>query len=198
MKKYTFITSLIAIMLFVTASGFAQTETPKFDNELITDFSKGMGGDDSSLERAMAKAEKILAANPKDARTLVWMGAATLAKSGKVFMTGDFMAGGKMWAEGRKKMDESVALDGENLEVLIVRGSTYTNASTKYPFKEEADEIFKLGKSDLDKIIASTEGKADEKSKGIRSQAIKRFIKYYSETGEKEKTETYKKMLTAN
>ena len=196
MKKYTYIATLFAIILFVTASNFAQTDAPKFDNELVSDFSKGMGGDEASLERAMAKAEKILAANPKDARTLVWLGTANLAQSGKVFMSGDIMNGGKLWAEGRKKMDEAVAVDSENPEVLLVRGSTYLNASTKYPFKEEADAIFKLGKSDLDKIITSTEGKTDGKSTAIRNEAAKHFVKYYTETGDKEKVEIYKKMLT--
>jgi hypothetical protein len=197
MKKYTYIATLFAIILFVSVSTFAQTETSKFDNDLMTDFSKGMGGDEASLERAMAKAEKILAATPKDAQTLVWVGSATLAKSGQAFMSGNFAEGGKMWAEGRRKMDEAVSLDGDNIEVLMVRGSTYISASAKYPVKDEADKLRSLGTADLEKIISSTEGKTDGKSVAIRAKAISIFVKHYTETGDKEKAESYKKMLTA-
>lgn len=197
MKKYTYIlTLLFAIVCTVSTVTFAQSETPKFDAELMSNFSKGMGGDSAAMELAVAKAEKILAANPKDARTLVWFGTANLAQSGKVFMSGDYMNGGKLWKDGRTKMDEAVSIDGENLEVLIVRGSTYLNASTKYPVETEASEIFKLGKGDLDKIIALTEGKTEEKSKGIRNEAIKNLINYYTVKADKEKVESYKKMLT--
>jgi hypothetical protein len=197
MKKCTYIATLFAIILFGSVSAFAQTETPKFDNDLIADFSKGMQGDSASYNRAMAKAEKILAANPKDSQTLVWAGAATLAQSGQAFMSGNFAEGGKMWAEGRRKMDEAVSLDGENIEVLIVRGSTYISASAKYPIKEEADKLRTLGTADLEKIILSTEGKNDAKSVGIRTKAINIFVKHYTETGDKEKAESYKKILTA-
>jgi hypothetical protein len=184
MKKYTYIATLFAIILFGSVSAFAQTETPKFDNDLMT-------------QSAMAKAEKILAANPKDSQTLVWAGAATLAQSGQAFMSGNFAEGGKMWAEGRRKMDEAVSLDGENIEVLIVRGSTYISASVKYPVKDEADKLRSLGTADLEKIISSTEGKTDGKSTGIRTKAISVFVKHYTEIGDKEKAESYKKMLTA-
>jgi hypothetical protein len=197
MKKYTYIATLFAIILFGSVSAFAQTETPKFDNDLMTEFSKGMQGDAASYQSAMAKAEKILAANPKDSQTLVWAGSATLAQSGQAFMSGNFAEGGKMWAEGRRKMDEAVSLDGENIGVLIVRGSTYIGASAKYPVKEEADKLRTLGTADLEKIISSTEGKTDEKSVGIRTKAISIFVKHYTETGDKVKAESYKKMLTA-
>ncbi len=196
MKKYTYIATLFAIILFATATTFAQTETPKFDNDLMTEFTKGMQGDSESYERAMAKADKILAANPKDSQTMVWTGSATLAQSGQAFMTGNFAEGGKMWAEGRRKMDEAVSLDGENIEVLIVRGSTYISASAKYPVKDEADKLRSLGTADLEKIISSTEGKTDGKSVGIRTKAISIFVKHYTEIGDKEKAESYKKMLT--
>ncbi len=196
MKKYTYIATLFAIILFATASTFAQTETPKFDADLMAEFTKGMQGDSASYESAMTKATKILAANPKDAQTLVWAGSATLAQSGQAFMTGNFAEGGKMWAEGRRKMDEAVSLDGDNIEVLFVRGSTYISASAKYPVKDEADKLRSLGTADLEKIISSTEGKTDGKSAAIRTKAINIFVKHYTEIGDKEKAESYKKMLT--
>jgi hypothetical protein len=197
MKKYTYIATLFAIILFGSVTTFAQTETPKFDNDLTAEFTKGMQGDSASYDRAMAKAEKILAVNPKDSQTLVWAGSATLAQSGQAFMSGNFADGGKMWSEGRRKMDEAVSLDGENIEVLIVRGSTYISASAKYPVKDEADKLRTLGTADLEKIISSTEGKTDGKSIGIRTKAISIFVKHYTEIGDKEKAESYKKMLTA-
>ncbi len=195
MKRYTHIAALLAVIFYGAACVSAQTADLKFDNDLITDFYKGMGGDEPSLERAITKAAKILAANPKDAQALVWTGSVNLAQSGKVFMAGNFAEGGKLWAEGRRKMDEAVALDGENVEILIVRGSTYLSASAKYPVKEEADKLRLLGRADLEKIIAVTEGKTDGKSVGIRAKSIIILSKHYSETGDKEKAESYKKML---
>jgi hypothetical protein len=198
MKKYTYIlTVLFAIICTASTFTFAQTETSKFDAELMSDFSKGMGGDDASLEKAFKKAEQILAANPKDAQTLVWLGSAILANSGKKFMSGNIPEGGKLWKEGRTKMDEAIAIDGENLEVLIVRGQTYLSASQQFPVKEEADRLRTLAVADLEKIITLTDGKTDGKSVGIRQQAIKQFVNFYTKTGDKEKAESYKKMLAA-
>lgn len=197
MIKYTRITALFAVMLFGSTAIFAQNETAKFDNDLMTEFSKALQGDSASYESAMAKAEKILAANPKDSQTLVWAGSATLAQSGQAFMAGNFAEGGKLWAEGRRQMDEAVALDGENIEVLIVRGSTYLSASAKYPIKEEADKLRSLGTADLEKIVGATDGKTIEKSAGIRAKAITILAKHYEAAGDKEKAEIYRKMLTA-
>jgi uncharacterized protein YpmB len=198
MKKYTYIlTVLFAIICAASTITFAQSETPKFDAELMSDFSKGMGGDEASLEKAFKKAEQILAANPKDAQTLVWVGSATLTKAGKSFMSGNIPEGGKLWKEGRTKIDEAVTIDGENLEVLIVRGSTYLGASQQFPIKEEADRLRTLAVADLEKIITLTDGKTDGKSVGIRQQAIKQFVNFYTKTGDKEKAEIYQKMLAA-
>jgi hypothetical protein len=198
MKKYTYILTVLFTIIYTASTiTFAQTETPKFDAELVSDFSKGMGGDDASLEKAFKKADQILAANPKDAQTLVWLGSAILANSGKKFMSGNIPEGGKLWKEGRTKMDEAVKIDGENLEVLIVRGQTYLSASQQFPVKEEADKLRTLGTADLEKIITLTEGKTDEKPFGIRQQAIKQFVNFYTKTGDKEKAEIYQKMLAA-
>jgi hypothetical protein len=198
MKKNTYIlTLLFAVICTVSTLTFAQSETPKFDAELLSDFSKGMGGDDARLEKAFKKADQILAANPKDAQTLVWVGSATLAKSGKSFMSGNVAEGGKLWKTGRAKMDEAVTIDSENIEVLIVRGSTYLSASQQFPVKEEADKLRTLGTGDLEKIISLTNGKTDGKPFGIRQKAIEQFVNFYTKTGDKEKAESYKKMLAA-
>lgn len=155
MKKYTFIAIFTAAVIGIfAASAFAQNDNLKFDSELAADFSKGLSGDAASLERATRKAEQILAANPKDAQTLVWLGAATLSRSGQYFMAGNFSEGGKNWKEGRRKMDEAVALDGANIDVLMTRGTTYLAASKQFPVKEEADRILKLGVSDYEKAAA--------------------------------------------
>lgn len=198
MKKYISILTVLFAMFYAFANiTFAQTEAPKFDADLAENFSKGMSGDAESLEKALKKAEEILTANPKDAQTLVWVGSATLARSGKSFMSGNIAEGGKLWKTGRAKMDEAVEIEPENIEVLIVRGSTYLSASQQFPVKEEADKLRSLAVADLEKIIALTEGKTGGKSIGVRQQAVRQFIKFYTATGDKEKAESYRKMLAA-
>jgi hypothetical protein len=196
MKKYTFIAIFIfAIIAFSSASIFAQTDDLKFDSALAADFSKGMSGDADTLKNATDRAEKILAANPQDARTLVWLGAATLTRSGKYFMSGNFAEGGKNWKEGRRKMDEAVTLDGENVEILMTRGSTYLTASKQFPVKEEAQKILQLGIGDYEKVAANS--KFSKFPENMRSQVLNGLANGYERLSNKEKAKTCYQRLSA-
>lgn len=156
MKKYIHIAILICAAIGIgSVSIFAQSDNLKFDSELAADFSRGMSGDAVSLERATQRAGKILAANPQDAQALVWLGSATLARSGQFFMAGNFAEGSKNWKEGRREMDEAAALDGANIEVLMTRGTTYLTASKQFPVKQEAANILKLGVGDFENVVSN-------------------------------------------
>lgn len=195
MRKFTYIAIFIfAIISIGSVSIFAQTENLKFDDALAADFSKGMSGDATSLERAMLRGEKILAANPNDAQTLVWMGSATLARSGQLFMSGNLSEGGKNWKEGRRKMDEAVALDGANVEVLMTRGRTYLTASKQFPIKEEANNILKLGVGDYEKIVADKN--FSHFPERMRSSVLSGLAESYERLGDNQKAKSFYQNLS--
>lgn len=189
---------MFALICSLSVMSFAQNSVPKFDDELVADFSKGIAGDGASLERAMNKADKILEANPKDFITLAWRGAGLLVKSRESFAAGSMMSAGKLWQSGRQNLDEAVSLAAENIEVLGLRGGVYLSASLSYPFPEVAAELFTLGNSDLEKVLSLTANKADKKSIEIRSKAIKSYIKHYGDKDDKKKVEIYQNMLAEN
>lgn len=196
MKKYTFIVIFVfAVISSGAVSIFAQTGGLKFDEALAADFSKGMDGDAASLERAVQKAGEILAANPKDARTLVWLGSAMLSRSGQFFMSGNYTEGGKSWKDGRQKMDEAVSLDGANTEVLMTRGTTYLSASKQFPVKEEANNILKLGTSDYEKITADPN--FANFPANLRVKVWSGLAESYERLGDKQKAKTYYQNLSA-
>ena len=189
MKKYTSIAALFAIILFGSASVFAQT----FES-LQKDFNAGMSGDTKAFEKAMKQSQELLAKNPKEAETLVLHGSATLFQSGQAFQTGNFGEGGKLWQKGQAEMDEAVKLSPENVNVLMTRGTTYISASKQFPVKEEADRLLKIGVGDYEKITSDKNFK--QFPEGLRSQILLGLAEGYERMKDTKKARGFYQILS--
>lgn len=192
--KITIAIIIYATLTFAAAatSVFAQQDKLRFDESLQKDFSVGMSGDAAALTRAMERSEKILVTNPADAETLVWHGSATLSASGKAFQNGDFREGAQLWKKGLAEMDKAVELLPDNFAVRMVRGSTYLNASKKFPDPAVAKELREKGIGDYEKILTLTDETAQKALPGVRARVLGGLAEAYEKLGDKAKAETYR------
>lgn len=125
----------------------------RFDNKVRESFFSGFAGDAAALEQAMKMCEEALARDPRDAAAMVWHGSGLVFRSGQAFRKGDFAQGRELWNRGLKEMDDAVALQPADLQVLIPRGATLLNSSRYSSQPDEAKEMLKKGIGDYEAVL---------------------------------------------
>jgi tetratricopeptide (TPR) repeat protein len=127
--------------------------TQRFDYLVRGDFFAGVAGDEARLKKAMDVCERTLAENPKHAEALVWHGAGLLVQSGRAFKAGDMGTGSQLWARGLKEMDDAVALQPDNVGVLIPRGATLFEATRSMNI-EMARPLLESALANYERVLA--------------------------------------------
>jgi tetratricopeptide (TPR) repeat protein len=124
----TFVTLCLALA-FTLFGLVVPLDAQRFDMIVRTDFFAGFGGDEARLQKAMTTCETILAENPTHAEALVWHGGGLLFQAGRSFQAGDTEKGLQLFQEGLAQMNQAVALQPENVAVLIPRGAVLLSAT---------------------------------------------------------------------
>ncbi|MDB6028932.1 MAG: hypothetical protein JWM68_5155 [Verrucomicrobiales bacterium] len=125
----------------------------RFDDLVREDFFAGAAGDKVALNRAMKLCQDTLAKNPKHAEAMVWHGSALLSSAGQSFQSGDVTEGIQLWKRGLKQMNDAVALEPENVSVLIPRGATLLPTARYTPDPKEGLQMLKTGVADYEKVL---------------------------------------------
>jgi hypothetical protein len=105
----------------------------------------------------MEACEKMLADNPRHAEALVWHGSGLLFQSGQAFLSGDGSKGRVLWDRGLQEMNDAVALEPQNVAVLIPRGATLLEASRNVP-EPVRRTLLEQGVNDYEKVLALQAG----------------------------------------
>jgi tetratricopeptide (TPR) repeat protein len=125
----------------------------RFDYLVRADFFAGFAGDQAAFDRAMRLCEQTLAKNQKHAEAMVWHGSGLLFTSSQYFQKGDSKKGMDLWTRGLKEMDAAVALEPDNVGVLIPRGATLIPASRFVPSPEQSKALLQKGVNDYEKVL---------------------------------------------
>jgi len=126
----------------------------KFDNLVRDDFFDGeMNGDREAFDHAMNLCEETLAKNSRHAQAMVWHGSGLLFLAGQAFQSNDVSTGIDLWQRGLKTMNDAVALEPDNIAVLIPRGASLLPASRYDPDATEAKEMLQTGVADYEKVL---------------------------------------------
>src|SRR5262245_38398793 len=147
----TFTTWLVAAALALGAG--QRPAAQRFDMVVRGDFFAGYAGDDARLQKGMDACEKALAENPKHAEALVWHGSGLAFKGGMAFQKGDFKTGGELWQRGMEEMNRAVALEPENVGVLIPRGALLL-AATQNMQPAMAKPLIETAVGDYEHVLA--------------------------------------------
>lgn len=191
---------LLLVSIFFALAGtnvLGQTPTDsKFDLALQKEFEKGVAGDEAALSRAMQRAEKILAANPQDAESLVWRGSASLVLAGNAYRSGNFAEGGKFWQKGLQEMDDAVKFAPDNFKVRYVRGATVLSAAKNFPDPATSKTLREKGIADYERLLSSTGEQSQKMLVSERSKILTALVQAYEKAGDKAKADFYKQQLS--
>lgn len=108
-------------------------DAQRFDMAVRADFFAGFTGDEARLKKGMDTCERVLADNSDHAEALVWHGSGLAYNAGMAFQKGDMKTGGELWQRGMQEMDKAVALEPDNVGVLIPRGALLLQATQNMP-----------------------------------------------------------------
>jgi hypothetical protein len=185
---------LFSVFLFGVAQiNFAQDKQNdlKFNAELEKDFQAGTAGDQIALVRALQAADKILAAHPKDAVTLVWRGAGGLALAGKSFQSGNFAEGGELWQKALENMKSAVELEPRNVSIRMLRGAALLSAAKQFPSPDVARNLRETAAADYEQVLTVTGEKFKTMPEKQRQQVLYSLADAYHKIGDKIKTRVF-------
>jgi hypothetical protein len=138
----------------VQPSAISTNEPPeKFDALVRADFFEGLAGDREAFSRAMKLCEETLTNHTKHAQAMVWHGSGLLFLAAQAFAAGDAQKGSEFWQQGMKEMDGAVALEPDNVAVLIPRGATLLGVSKHTPDPAQGRTLLKIGVADYEKVL---------------------------------------------
>jgi tetratricopeptide (TPR) repeat protein len=146
------------IALFLSALTYAVTQpttsrpAARFDMAVRADFFAGFSGDEARFERAMARCEEALAANPDHPEALVWRGSGLMFRAGSAFQQGDSQTGITLWQRGLTDMNRAVSLAPDDVAVRIPRGATLFETSRHTPPPQNAS-LLKLALDDYEHTL---------------------------------------------
>lgn len=162
----------------------------RFDTVVREDFFMGFAGDREAFDRAMKRCEEVLAKNPKYAEALVWHGSGLIFIAGQHFQKGDDQKGLEAWTRGLKEMDEAVALEPENVAVLIPRGAVLLSASAEVP-PQLAKPLLEKGLADYEKVLKMQQPYFDKLSSHARGELLFGLAEGWHRQGDATKARSY-------
>jgi tetratricopeptide (TPR) repeat protein len=142
---------VVALMLGIDQSGAAPAG--RFDLVVRTDFFAGFAGDEARLRKGMEACEQILATNPRHAEALVWHGSGLLFQAGGAFATGNPQRGGELFGRGLEEMNRAVALEPDNVGVLIPQAAVLLVATRNMP-ADAARPLIEQAVGNYEKVLA--------------------------------------------
>ena len=167
-----------------------------FDVLVRNDFFAGFAGDRAALDRGMKQCEELLAADPKNAEAMVWHGAGVFYLSGEAARANDRPKAAELYKKGLDEMAAAVALQPDNISVLIPRGATLLTASEFMP-SPRAQALIKIGLADYEKVYQIQSPYFDRLGGHPRGELLFGLAHGYERLGDDARARQYYEKLAA-
>lgn len=169
----------------------AKQEAQRFDHLVRADFFAGIAGNQERFTKAMKLCEETLAKNPKHAEALVWHGAGLLSQGGQAFQKNDFPKGMPLWHRGLKEMSDAVALEPENVAVLIPRGAVLLESSKHAQPEAHAKALLETAVGDYEKVLKIQQPYFDKVGTHARGELLMGLAEGWHRRGDLAKAKNY-------
>jgi tetratricopeptide (TPR) repeat protein len=163
----------------------------RFQYLVREDFFAGLKGDRNAFDRAMKLCEETLGKTPQHAQAMVWHGSGLLFLAGEAFQASDTTKGLALWQRGLKEMKDAVALQPNDLSVLIPRGATLLPVSRYDPDPAEAKELLRTGLADYEKVLQLQESYFQELAVHDKGELLSGLAEGWYRFGEVAKSRAY-------
>jgi tetratricopeptide (TPR) repeat protein len=168
-----------------------QSKETRFDNLVRDDFFAGIAGDQKRFDKGMKFCEETLAKNPKHAEAMVWHGGGVFTMAGWAFQKGDLRKGGELWQKGMDEMNAAVALEPENVGVLIPRAAVLFEASKHVPMPAVAREMLETAVNDYEKVLKLQQSYFQYLSTHARGELLIGLASGWHRLGDQDKARAY-------
>ena len=186
---------IIISHLALSTATSAQDSSKRFDFLVREDVFAGLAGDRARFDKAMKLCEETLAKNPKHAEAMVWHGGGVLTQAGWAFQAGDLHKGGALWQKGLDEMNAAVALEPDNIGVLIPRAAVLLEASKHVPVPGATRELLETAVNDYEKVLRLQQSYFDKLSTHSRGELLSALGSGWHRLGDLKKAEDYFKRL---
>lgn len=184
--------ALCTIVVVAMSVGLVRaSQTPRFDELVREDFFAGLEGDQTKFQRAMKLCEDTLARQPKHAEAMVWHGAGLVWLAGQSFQKQDLQRGSELWDKGLKEMDEALALEPDNVGVLIPRGATFLEASKHVPMADVQQSLLQQGLAAYEKTLTLQQSYFASLSVHAKGELLIGLADGWDRAGDKRKARSY-------
>jgi tetratricopeptide (TPR) repeat protein len=170
---------------------------PRFDFQVRSDFFAGFSGNGAALDRAMKICDQVLENNPKHAEALVWHGGGLFFLAGQSFQKGDFTKGMELNMRGLKEMEDAVALEPDNVGVLIPRGATLLTGTRFMPPGANNQKLLAQGLADYEKVYAIQKSYFNTLGGHSQGELLFGLAEGYARAGNEPKAREYFEKLAA-
>jgi tetratricopeptide (TPR) repeat protein len=193
-------TLVLSGMLYLSALAAAAmqpapAQSGRFDMAVRADFFAAFSGDMKRFERAMARCEEVLAADPNHAEAMVWHGSGVFFRAGLAFQKGDIQNGMALYQKGLAEMQRAVEIAPDNVGVRIPRGAVLLEATRQMP-EPQAKALVQIGVSDFEHTLKLQESYFATLSDHAKGELLFGLADGWARLGDQQKAMQYFTRLT--
>jgi len=185
---------VVVVAVGIAASSLAQE---RFDYQVRDDMFRAFGGNEAAYKSAMATIEEKLKEHPDHAEALVWRGAGRTFMAGRAFEGGDLVRARAMVAEGMADMDRAIALEPNNIGVLIPRAASLLGAARNQRDPARARELAGQAAANFETALSLRKPAFDRLGQHNRGEYLSGLAESWALAGNRDTAERYlRRVLT--
>jgi len=186
--------SVVLVAVGITASSLAQD---RFDYQVRDDMFRAFGGNEAAFKSAMATIEEKLKEQPDHGEALVWRGAGRSWMAGRAFESGDTAGGRAMVAAGMADMDRALALEPNNIGVLIPRAAVLLAMARSQPDAARKQELAGQAAANFESAFALRRPAFDRLGQHNRGEYLSGLAESWALAGNQDTAERYLRRIVA-
>jgi tetratricopeptide (TPR) repeat protein len=163
----------------------------RFDYQVRDDMFRAFGGNEAAYKNAMAMIEEKLKEHPDHAEALVWRGAGRTFMAGRAFEGGDLAGARAMAAEGMADMDRAIALEPNNIGVLIPRAAVLLGMARNQRDAARMRELAGQAAANFETALALRKPAFDHLGQHNRGEYLSGLAESWALTGNQVAAERY-------
>jgi len=186
--------SVVVVAVGIAASSLAQE---RFDNQVRDDMFRAFAGNEAAFKSATATIEEKLKEHPDHAEALVWRGAGRTFMAGRAFEGGDLAGARAMAAQGMADMDRAIALEPNNIGVLIPRAAVLLGAARNQRDPARARELAGQAAANFETALALRKPAFDRLGQHNRGEYLSGLAESWALAGNQDTAERYLRRILA-
>ena len=188
MKWYRRFGIVVMTVVGVAVTSYAQE---RFDYQVRDDMFRAFGGNEAAYKSAMATIEEKLKEQPDHAEALVWRGAGRAFMAGRVLESGDTAGARAMASAGMADMDRALALEPNNIGVLIPRAAVLLGMARNQRDAARTRELAGQAAANFETALALRQQAFDRLGQHNRGEYLSGLAESWALAGNQDTAERY-------